>query len=211
MDAGRLICGILAVVLLTGGGKRQDRDLTTDLHRAAAYGDLQQVQTLLARSARVGARDDRGRTPLHLAAENGHQEVAQILVRCGTFVDALAGNGRTPAELAMGADHVSVVELLRASGAKVNAEDDHGGRPLHDLLGSYRYDGSVWELIDYLGIDIKEKNEDPCEPARAAARREEGNRRMQILDLLLARGADVNGMDGYGWTPLHVAAREEGR
>jgi ankyrin repeat protein len=30
---------------------------------------------------------------------------------------------------------------------------------------------------------------------------------MDIVELLLAKGADVNTKDNYGWTPLNIAAQ----
>ena len=120
MRAKGLICGILAVVIVAGGCKKKYRDPTTDLHRAAGQGNLQQVQTLIAHGSSINAGDAEGRTPLHIAAQGGHKEVAEVLLRCGASIDSLDQRGRTPAMVAMEQNHRPVVEYLVHAGAAVN-------------------------------------------------------------------------------------------
>jgi ankyrin repeat protein len=99
-------------VLITGGCKEKHSSLKTDLHRAAAAGDLAKVQMLIARGANVNARDDDGQTPLHLAARNGHKETVEVLVRCGAQVNNEDKQGQTPATTAMVGNRKAVVEYL---------------------------------------------------------------------------------------------------
>ena len=120
MRKKRFICGILAVALVAGGCQKKDRDLTTDLHRAAERGDLQKVQTLIARGAKLNARDRIGRTPLYLAAENGHKDVIEILARCGARIDCADDSGSTPISMAVWQDRRETVECLIRAGATVD-------------------------------------------------------------------------------------------
>ncbi|MBM4026935.1 MAG: hypothetical protein FJ280_16270, partial [Planctomycetes bacterium] len=119
MRAKGFSCGILAVALVAGGCRKKDRDLTTDLHRAADRGDASQVQTLIAHGASVSARDERGRTPLHLAAADGHRDVVEILIRCGARIDCEDECGLTPVASAAQRDRRAVVKCLVQEGAAV--------------------------------------------------------------------------------------------
>ena len=96
MTAGSFLAEILVIALLAGGCREKDRDLTTDLHRAAQQGNLQKVQTLIAHGAYLNARDRTGCTPLFLAAVAGHEEVVEILARCGARIDCPDDSGSTP-------------------------------------------------------------------------------------------------------------------
>jgi len=218
-----LLCGILALALVVGGCRKKDRDLTTDLHRAADEGDVSQVQMLIARGASVSARDERGRTPLHLAARSGRTEAAEVLVRCGASIDALDDEGRTPAVLAMqerskavaqylvraGArvdlhlavylgDTERVTELIK-SGADLNAAGEDGWTPLYYAAeGNHR---AIGDLLITAGAEVNTQDREKCTPLHIAT--EKHCRAM--LELLLARGARVDAKDEYGNTPLHLA------
>ena len=72
-------------------------------------------------------------------------------------------------------------------------------------------DGDIKRVKQHLveGVDVNAKYKDGWTPLHMAA---EGGHR-EIVDLLIAKGADINatagaGGDGEGWTPLHEAAEE---
>jgi ankyrin repeat protein len=83
----------------------------TPLHRAAQVGDLSLLGLLLARGARVNARDKGNeRTPLHYAAEGGNVKVVQGLLAYRADPGAVDRRGATPLSLAGSAP---VRELLQ--------------------------------------------------------------------------------------------------
>ncbi len=63
----------------------EQSDLDSRLVHAAANGDMQTVQTLLAAGADVHAKDDYA---LHYAAYHGHAETVQVLLASGADVHA---------------------------------------------------------------------------------------------------------------------------
>ncbi len=70
------------------------------LHRAAEKGAGDMVRALLEAGARVGARDDHGRTALHLAAQYGDPETVDILLSAEANPAGLDDAGQTPEDLA---------------------------------------------------------------------------------------------------------------
>lgn len=63
------------------------------LREAAAAGDAEQVQLLLAQGANLNSADAEGWTALHWSCSNVH--VAQILLQRGAAVDAADKQGKT--------------------------------------------------------------------------------------------------------------------
>uniref|UniRef100_A0A7I4FKK2 Uncharacterized protein n=1 Tax=Physcomitrium patens TaxID=3218 RepID=A0A7I4FKK2_PHYPA len=54
-----------------------------DFLQAARYGDLEDVQRLLAQGTSVSSQDVQGRTALHMASANGHLDVVKCLIEHG--------------------------------------------------------------------------------------------------------------------------------
>jgi ankyrin repeat protein len=225
---------LAAVVLLAGCSKKPRLEGGADLHWSAKNGNVEQVQTLIARGASVNVRDKTDRTPLHDAACNGHKEVAEVLVRCGATIDAMDRKGSTPVMEAMQNNHRVVVEYLVGQGAavdlhlavylgdaarskglidrglNVNAKDQSGWTPLHYAAScGYR---EVAELLIGAGAN---PNSAPGEqssmahygsgvPLHCAVRADHRD----IVELLLDNGADVNARDREGMTSLYWAVRQ---
>lgn len=74
------------------------------------------LDLLIARGAKVGARDSVGRTPLHRAAEAGSLYAAQVLVSEGALIDVHDETGRRPIDYAEDADVIAF--LLNPSSAR---------------------------------------------------------------------------------------------
>ena len=106
------------------------------LHDAAAKGNLNEVERLIAEGAKVNAKEKGGNTPLHSAVINGHATVtalliakaayqgektlAELLIAKGAKVNVKGKYGRTPLNLAESKGHMNIAELLRPHGATVD-------------------------------------------------------------------------------------------
>jgi hypothetical protein len=105
----------------------------TGLHQAAARGNLQQVQQLLASGADMEARTHPTRyTPLLLASRFGHLPVVQLLVQAGADTEALTRHFNTALHLAADCseDAATVRYLATQPGTDMLAENRHGSTAL---------------------------------------------------------------------------------
>jgi len=76
-----LVCGML----LGGCKDSQDSELDLDIHTEAMFGNLEEVESILAQKPEfVNAKDKDGYTPLHLAiSELGNKGVVKLLIEKG--------------------------------------------------------------------------------------------------------------------------------
>jgi ankyrin repeat protein len=115
-------------------GHVNDRDDKgrSPLHYAAAEGDADTVQLLLANGADPNARDAAGVTPLVMAHATGTSAVVELLRGRGACQSASDSDylGRTPLHHAAAEGDVGRMRSLLAEGADPNARDSIGLTPL---------------------------------------------------------------------------------
>ena len=96
-------------------------------------------------------------------------------------------------------------EILISKGADIHAKDKFGWTPLH--FAAYRNCKESAALLLSKNVDIHAKTTNYFGTALHIAVR---NRYPEIIELLLAHGADVNEKDRSGETALHIAIVNEG-
>jgi len=115
---------------------------STALHLAAALGNMETVDLLLANGADIESRDKDGRTPLLIAMSNRQYGVAQVLVVHGADVDARDDlDDDTALHFAVKQGHLQTVNLLLEARASLEARVSHGtmfagSTPLHKAIWS---------------------------------------------------------------------------
>ena len=112
----------------------------------------------------------RAKTPRLYAAREGATGVVQLLLDAGADIEQADANGTTPLLAAVINDRMDAARVLIEAGANVNAVDWYGQTPL-------------WAAVDIRNLDVDGPTRDNGVD-RAAA--------LGIIELLLARGADVN-------------------
>lgn len=174
------------------------------------------VRKLIAEGADVNARGQYGLTPLHLAVRAPYTkteplpsvDVVRALIEAGGDVNARDDHARTPLLRAVpnedDATHerraLELFQVLRSEGAGVpsDVKDGRAGAFAGTCPSLYT------ELLDAgAAIDVRDDNQQA--PLHRAAARGKAS----IVEILLARGAEVNAIDGLGRTPLGVALREQ--
>ncbi len=88
------------------------------LQRAAAAGNVPELQVLMAQKANMNARDSSGRTALMLAVLHGQRSAVDTLIAAGADPNAADSQGRTPLKAALEAGQPEIVAALRRAGAR---------------------------------------------------------------------------------------------
>ncbi|ABK44143.1 Ankyrin repeat-like protein [Magnetococcus marinus MC-1] len=174
----------------------------TALNMAVIQGHVEMVKLLLAVGADATLADEIGNTPLHNAAINNELACAEALLGSGKGdVDARAEHILTALNMAVIQGHVEMVKLLLAVGADATLADEFGNTPLHNaainnelacaeaLLGSGKgdVDARAEHILTALNMAVIQGH-------------------VEMVKLLLEKGADATLADEDGNTPLHVAA-----
>jgi ankyrin repeat protein/beta-lactamase regulating signal transducer with metallopeptidase domain len=185
---------------------KPEKQPALSLHEAAAAGDLEQVNKLLAQGADIHAKDEDGRTPLHSAAWYGQKDVVAVLLAQGANVNEADGSGKTPLHLAANFGQKLVPELLLAQGTQINARDKAGNAPLHAAAGFAAVSEDLLELLIAKGADVKARNEAGQTPLHCVSMIKRLDYPIErTAEVLLAHGAEVDANDQSGCTPLHFA------
>jgi cytohesin len=188
-----------------------------DLFAAVKAGNVEEVRRLLATGADSKVRDDRGAAPLQWAAVLGSKEIAELLIARGADINATDRAGLTALHAAAYQGRREVAELLLLNGAQVNAGSTGGWTPLGKAMerlatpdmtphqaspSDVAATVSVVELLLVHGAEVNPRNASGTPMHYAAA---SGQR--VLVELLIAKGANINAKTNEGVTPLHTAAK----
>lgn len=182
----------------------QDHHGGSPVHWAAAKGQKEVAELLLAKEADVHVRTQNGLTPLHAAAGQGQKEIVELLLANGADVNVQAQNGLTPMHWAASKGQKEVAELLLANGVNVNVQDQKGSTPLHWAASK-----GLIEVANLLVFNEVENEAEPgiqdqngLTPLHLAIMHDH----RQVADLLVPmEGVDLDTQDQNGSTPLHLA------
>ncbi|KAB2605228.1 ankyrin repeat domain-containing protein 65-like [Pyrus ussuriensis x Pyrus communis] len=160
------------------------------LHDAAAMNrvDLFEILYKTLDGIDVNLVDKEGRTPIHIAAAHGHVEMLKFCISVGGNAEVTDSRGRSPLHWAAEKGHLGAAKcLLNCSNVKYAVTKD--GRTAFDLAAANGHTS----LLGFLRYDDVLNRAASLDDAHG-------------IKSCLAKGAEVNGRDQNGWTPLHRAA-----
>lgn len=184
------------------------------LLRAAAAGDVDKLDRLLAEGADIGVAGVFGETALAHAAMNGRAEAVRLLIEHGALVDAADEHGWTPLLYAARYGDMATLEPLLSAGADVAAADRQGDTAMH--LAAINGDAEAVRSLARAGAEVnrpggprssswsnKPSHETAAmSPLHWAAK----YGRFEAARALVAAGAAIDARDAAKRTPLFYAA-----
>ena len=151
-------------------------ELGAELALAAKKGDLEVVRKLLDQGVDIeAAGEEMGSTALNAACFWGHLDIVRLLLARGANIEARNKCGLTPLISAALTERPDFVQLLVDKGVDVNVEGGIGRSALYFAI----------EKLDETG-------------------KYDGHG-YRIAEILLKNGADVEGGEHWGYTPLMLA------
>jgi uncharacterized protein len=201
----------IATALVAGvGGMPAMADETTAaaLLAAAEQGDAGQVRQLLAAGAPVDARDNRKRTALLIAVQRRDAELARVLADAGADINAQDNIKDSPFLLAGANGDVEILKILLPYGPDYTRVNRYGGSAL--IPAADRGHVEAVRLLVETGSPVNHINRLGWTALlEAVILGNGGPAHQQILEILIAGGADVNIPDGDGVSAL-AHARQRG-
>jgi len=173
-----------------------------EIHTAIKDGDVAKVTALLKANPKlVEARDASayGATPLVVAATTGQKEIAELLLANKADIEAQDAGGWTALTKAVANKHPEVVVVLLKHKANVNTAMMIGRTSLHYAVMNDDKPMAKLLLANGANPNLGTSNEYDPPPLHEALNKE-------MVELLLANKADVDGKDHLGCTALHDAA-----
>lgn len=170
------------------------------LLRLAAYisrENLPIIQCLMAAGAEVNGRDTHALTPLISAAGHGYLEAVALFLKAGADLHLRDKYGETALFQAAKEGHADVVALLLDHGAAIE-DTDHEGCSLLEVAARNCALGVVRLLLE------RGAHFEPQAATFALSSAVHKNHR-ELVSLLLAHGADLNGLSRYGEIAVNTA------
>jgi ankyrin repeat protein len=176
---------------------------------AASEGNADAVSRLLAHGARINEKDGSGDTALIAASQEGHKDVVRLLLDNGADVAVKDHNGATALAVARDMD---TADLLLANGADVNdlipewfGKDGNIDKKQREIfravvVGNVKSVTAAWNK----DANFRFRNGNTILDAAIVLGRAE------MVNWLLAEGADVDARNSAGLSPLQVAATVSG-
>ena len=157
----------------------------TPLHEAASQGLAKIMKILLRNGADPKRRDREGRVPLHVSAEHGDVETAKILFEGTGGLNLRDKEGMTPLLLSVYSRHSRILKMVKELlllSADPTETDIQGNTPLH-------------LTVPFSGADMRAD----CDEQK------KGFIAVDIAELLLKNGAEIDARNKEGMTSLQVA------
>ena len=199
---------LVALLLDKGADQTQgDTQGNTPLMRAAAMRDADIVTLLLAKGAQVNAQNNQNETALmRLASYSSSStakqaiETAKVLIAKGADVNLTTQYGETMLSRALNNSNKELAALLIESGADLEVTRPGAEAPIFRIVTMN--DADLLALAIEKKADINVKDSSGSTPLQRAVLY--GNGKVELVELLLKAGAELNAQNNAGQTALDL-------
>jgi ankyrin repeat protein len=190
---------IFDLLLRNGADVKAEGPQGNIMHIAAYYGNTSIVKLYLRDGGDVNFNIGEHGSALQAASSSGQTRMMQLLLDAGADVNAYGGTHGSPIQAAAISNNLDLVEMLLDNGADVNAQGGKYGSALQ-AAAYFLEKHSVFLPGGENYFNAQEKKN---MSARKAAWH---NICIQIVKLLLDRGANINAMGGAFGNALQIAS-----
>jgi len=177
------------------------------LYTAAYYGEYETVVYLCSKGADVNSTNAEGWTPLHAASAEGHLDCVRSMVNdFHAQVNVCNQQGTTPLFHAVSSGKRAIAEFLVSKDADVDLSEPakDGWKPIH--AAAY----NEFNKLTHFLVEKQAQLSPPCKairgytPLHILISTEVAP--IDLIKLLIDKGAKINAKNESGGTPLHLAA-----
>jgi uncharacterized protein len=201
-----LFAAILVWTAMTQSAHSQSSP-ARDMLDAAARGDRERIEKLIADGASLDPVDSARQTPLLLAVQGNHLAAAEVLIKAGANINAQAANMDTPWLLAGALGRTDMLRLMIPRGPDLSIRNRFGGNALIPACERAHVDTVKLLLTTRIDIDHVNNLGWTC-LLEIVILGDGGPAHVEVARLVLSAGANPNIADKDGVSPLAHARRK---
>ncbi|KAI9852682.1 MAG: Ankyrin repeat domain-containing protein 44 [Vezdaea acicularis] len=173
----------------------------TPLIRAVDRGNEEIVRLFLDSGADIQTEGPAGMNALYAATmgdDEAHEAIYRLLINRGIDINHQGSNGWTVAHAVAWSEQLKYLKIICEAGADIDIMNNIECTPFHHAVMKGNSE-MIEYLLDEMNFDLKKKRDEKVTLLALVFGQGDEKRN---LHLLLDRGADIEGRDSYGRTPL---------
>ncbi|KAI1921726.1 hypothetical protein LOZ58_004207 [Ophidiomyces ophidiicola] len=177
----------------------------TVLHYAAMSCNVDTINLLINLGLTVNSNRETAFTPLHAAASALNEPAIRVLIDRGAKVQCISSDLNSPLLLAAShEDSGAALELLIKNGADIDYVGPFESTALHKAAALKNVTGM--RLLIRYGAKTNVRDQDGNTPLHMLLRHRNFQSKLDLLQLFIDHGTNVNAPNEFGSVPLHTAA-----